>query len=210
MPAVALSDLLTDFGTRAPPRVSPQTAAQQPAPRPQAATPPAPSTAEIVAAEVKRAEMATEARLRAEFEAAIEAERERHAAELAATIAESGRRAGDAVAAMLARVEAEVPRTICNAAARVLGTFVGDDIRRRSLDSLAATVSAALSASPALRVAAAGPAGMLASLRDGLGQFAERLDATEAETFDLRIDLDGSVIETRMAEWNDALAEILA
>jgi len=188
MPAIALSDLLTDFGTRVPAQAG---AGQQPPARPQAAAPPsqpAPSTAEIVAAEVKRAEAAAEARLRAEFDTVIAAERERHAAELAEAVAESGRRTGDAVAAMLARVEAEVPRTICNAA----------------------TVSAALSASPALRVAAAGPAGMLAGLRDGLGPFAERLDATEAETFDLRVDLDGSVIETRMAEWNDALAEILA
>src|SRR5262245_29165777 len=80
MPALALSDLLPDFGTRGnvrpahPPAVKPE-------PVMEPLQTPAVDTSKLVAEEVAKAEAALTERLSAIYEATLQAERDNHAAE---------------------------------------------------------------------------------------------------------------------------------
>lgn len=218
MPAIALSDVLTDFGLRGGPAqaaiiASVPGAGAAPGPRleQKPVLPPRPDVGDLIAAEVKRAESALELRLQVEHGAAMQAERQKHAAELAALAESFGTRTGEALSGRLSQLGSEAADSVTAAVARILGTVVGEDIRKRSLESLAAAVAAAFSGNEAIRISAIGPAPMLAALRTSLGDdLAARLDAAETEGSDITVDIDGSVIETRLADWADTLAEILA
>lgn len=202
MAALALFEALPDFGRR-------NGAVQQPVtPAPPAA--PQIDVDSIVRAEVALAEAALAARLNDDMEAALAAERETHAAEVERLQRQAGAMAAELISARLGGMEARLAELASAGAARILGSFLSDELQRRSIDSLAATVAAAVADRDVARIEVRGPQFLFEALGAALGDEAGRLRYVEAPGFDLLVSVDGDLFETRLAEWSTALSDILS
>jgi hypothetical protein len=206
MAAVALFDVLKDFGAR------PASAAASIAigERPVAPHPAPPDMATIVRVAVEEAEANIEARLRLEHEAALELERQNHAAEIEAMLRTCGEQAGQAIAARIDEMEGRIGDLAAAASARILGAFLSGELQQRSIASLARSIREAAADRETVRIEVRGPQFMFETLQAALGERAGSLHYVESPGFDLVVSIDGNLFETRLAEWSAALAEIMA
>lgn len=205
MTANALFDLLPDFGPRPPRR--PESA---PLPPPVVETARPVDVDAIVAEAVARAETALQARLVAAHRAELEAERALHEEEAKTFLSTLGADVGATVAARVAALETHLVELLDDQLSRILGTVLADDLQRRALATLARMVREGIGDADAVRVRVTGPLSLYEPLRDALGPRAQNLDFAEAPGFDLTVTIDDAVFETRMAEWSQALSEILS
>ncbi|MEQ1944683.1 hypothetical protein ABMA32_19880 [Mesorhizobium sp. VNQ89] len=202
MTALALSDVLMDFGTR-------PKAAASPILRPEPAPPPAPTTEEIVAAAVADAEHATAERLALAHAAEIEEMRQAHASEMDAVLRQIGQAAGETIAQRLDRMQETVSQEASETVARILGSFMSDELQKRSIESLAASIRAAVAGRETFRIEIRGPQSLYEALQAALGERAANFSFVELPGFDLSVTVDGTLFETRLSEWASILAEIL-
>lgn len=205
MASTALFDLLPDFGAALPHGSAPA-AERRSMPHPAA---PAIDLEAAIARAVAEAEAALEERLALAHEEAIEAERRKNAEEAQAFLASLGEDVGKTIAERIDRMEADVTELVGAAVTRIIGNLLAGDLRQRSLEALARTVSASIDDTDAVRINVRGPQSMFEALRAALGHHAEHLDFAEASGFDLTVTIDDAVFETRMAEWAGALTEVL-
>ncbi|MCA0046835.1 hypothetical protein LB577_07685 [Mesorhizobium sp. B283B1A] len=208
MPSATLFDLLPDFGTRAQ-RVSPPQATADPRRPPE----PAASQADIgtlIAEAVAQAEATLTERFSAAHEAALEAERQANAEEARIFLESFGGDVGNAVSSRIDAMEARVTDLVAATVARIIGGVVSDDVQKRSLEALAGAVREAVGDSEAVRIAVRGPLSLFETLKASLGPRTANLDFTEAPGFDLTVNIDEAVFETRMAEWSETLSEVLS
>jgi hypothetical protein len=209
MTALRLIDVLPDFGAPPPP-TSP------PTPRPEVARPAAPPPAPvvdieaIVRARVAAAEEALRLELAREHEAAMAAERESATAALEAQARSLGAEAGARISTRLDELERQVRDALSSTVTRILGGLLTEDLQRRALASFAEAISSALAADDALRIEVRGPASLAEPLMEALGARAAAIHFTEAEGLDLGASIDGGILETRMSEWAEILAGIVA
>jgi hypothetical protein len=209
MAALRLIDALPDFG--APVHAEREARTPDTVHRP--ASPPQPPAVDIegmIRAAVARAEEALAARLAAEHEAALQAERKRYAEELQALARSFGDEAGATIAARLAEIERGVGEHVSAAVARLLGGILSGDLQRRSLDSLAKAIAAAVDDADAVRIEVRGPQSLFSGLSTALAGHAASLHHVEADGFDLSVTIDGTVFETRLSEWSAILSEVLS
>ncbi|WP_442582372.1 hypothetical protein ACSBOB_10670 [Mesorhizobium sp. ASY16-5R] len=205
MAALRLIDALPDFGT---PLRTDMRAVASPA---TVAPPPSPvDVGEIVRAEVERAEQSVMMRLTVEHEAALLAEQQRHQESAEALVRKLGEETGGAITTRFAELERSVGEHVSEVVARLLGGVLSDNLRQRSLQSLARSIEAAIRDTESLRIDVRGPQSLFAGLSAVLPERAANLHHVEAEGFDLSVTLDGTVFETRLAEWSAVLSEILA
>jgi uncharacterized membrane protein YeaQ/YmgE (transglycosylase-associated protein family) len=209
MPALALVDLLPDFGAA---RRSP---AAEPAP---------PSRAQLqeledrvraaererVAEAVANAQAELAERFLQQHAEEIDTLRKGHAAEIEKLRAELGETAGRLVAERLGLLQHEVLGLTSSTVARILGGILTEQVQQAALAELARSILGALADRDAVRIRMSGPLSLYEALRPGLGGFADRVEFTEGEGFDLSASIDNMLFETRMAEWSAALAEVLA
>jgi hypothetical protein len=206
MSARALFDLLPDFGPRPQLRAE---AALRPVPVAEPEASPVDIDA-VVAEAVARAEAALEARLAAEHEAALEAERAAHEREAEAFLSTLGADMGATIAARIEALESHVVGLLNDQVSRILGAVLADDLQRRALATLTRMVRDGIGDAETVRVRVAGPLSLYEPLREALGPRGGNLDFVEAAGFDLTVTIDDAVFETRMAEWSEALSEILS
>lgn len=205
MRSLALADALRDFG--------PRTAAPMREPAPIEVMPSKPPTIDIesiVAAEVEKTEASVTQRLSAVYEHTLQAERDNHAASLNSLRSELGGRAGDMIAAKLGEIETRLTELTAGAVARVLAGVISDDLQKRSIATLAKTIKDALDDRDAVRVRISGPQSLQEALRAALGERANGFDFRENASFDLTVDIDGNLFETRLAEWAAVVSEVVA
>jgi hypothetical protein len=213
MAALALFDVLTDFGRQPPRPGAPQPSAERRQDAPQAFSAPAappPDLSEIIAAEVARAETALEERLALAHEAALEAERQAHAAEIETLMRRLGEETGHTVTARLLEMESRLGEFAAAAAARILSSFLSDELAKRSLESLAQSIRAAVGDTEAVRIQVRGPQSLFETLQAALGERAGSFDYVETPGLDLIVSIDGNLFETRLSEWAGAMQEILS
>lgn len=219
----SLEDLLPDFGGEGRRRavVAAATffpmAPQPPAPpEPCAAAEIAPShpplppqidMQEKIATEVADAESRIRQELGAAFEADLSLERERHERQLAEFQASFAAEAGKRIAEGWDEIAVQIAEITTGVTAKLLAPLLSDDVTRRSIDRLAATIRESLADREAVRFKIAGPGTLFASLKETLGPLAAQCDFTEAPGFDLNVAIEGSVIETRLAEWSAKINE---
>ena len=207
MTGLALADYLTDFGT-------PPSAARKPVEIvTPAVTPVAMPTVDVgalVDAEVAK----VEARLRAEMndaaEAALNVERARHEIEIAELQAAFGADASARIAAAFEAAEASLTSITTTAAARILSSFLSDELARRSVEQLASRIREATADRDAVRIKVSGPQSMLHRLGAALGPLEAQCDFTEADAFDVTVSIDGALFETRLAEWAAQIGEAMS
>lgn len=211
MAARALFDCLPDFGEASAPAFPldlpdiGDMAAMDPEP-PTAA----PDIDAIVAAEVAAAEQQLRSELEAEREAALTAEREHHAAEMLALQASLGEAAAARIAAAFDDATVRLSALTTAAVARLLSSVLGDDMARRSVEELAATIRRIMADRDAVQVHVSGPQSLMESLAASLGPLAERCGFSEAPGFDVSAAIDATILETRLAEWSALVGEAVS
>lgn len=204
--SLALFDALPDFGKSAQPAFD----APQQRPEPVLDVAPKPDIAGIVRAEVAKAEAALEQRLTLEHSAVLEAQSQEHAAEIEVMLRRFGENAGAMIAMRIEEMETRIGDLATATAARILGTVLSEELQKRSVESLARSIRAALSDTEAVRIKVQGPQSLFETLREALADRAASLDYTETPGFDLTVSVDGTLFETRLSEWSAALSEVLS
>lgn len=202
MAARALADYLPDFGATA--TVVTLAVERTAAPR---AEPAMPDVGALVAAEVAVAEARIRADMNEAADAALAAERERHQAEIAELHLTFGADAGARIAASVGEAEARLSALATDAVARILSAVLSDNLARRSIDQLAATLREALADRDAVRIKVVGPQSLFENLSASLGPLAAQCDFVEAPGFDITVAIDGTLFETRLAEWSATIGE---
>lgn len=209
MTAPALFDALKDFGTRPPTAAGSFPPAAAFSARTEPPAPPQPSLEEIVSAEVARAEAALEERLALAHAAEMEALRQEHAGEVDKIFRVIGETAGETIAQRLGEMEERIGQQAATAAARILGSFLSDELQKRSMESLARSIRAAVEERESFRIDIRGPQSLFEALQKTLGDQAANFGFVEAPGFDLSVTIDGNLFETRLSEWSAVLSEIL-
>lgn len=209
MAALALENLLQDFGNRAtratdrglePAALSAIVSARSDPPLPQ----------QVLEAEIAKAEAALRERMTAEHEAAMRIEAERHAAELAEMNARLGEQAGKLIAERLSEIEETIADLATSAAARILAVHLTAEIQQRMIDSLGEAIRDAIRDSEAVRIRVRGPLSLYEALTVSIGELSRHLEYTELPGFDLSASIADNLFETRLSAWSAALAEALA
>lgn len=213
--ALALADALKDFGASPARSAEPFSVVATPFPVEPIAFPdlpvPEPVDIEAIVAEaVAQAEEALSERLAAEHAEALHAEQQRHADELERLQQRFAEAASDKIAAGFAEMEERLAASTSAVTARILGSVLSDDLRDRSIDRLVALIGEALSDGEAVRVRIHGSLPLFETLKEKMPGRASQFDFMESPDFDLSVNIDDSVYETRLAEWSAALAETLA
>ncbi len=210
MAVLRLIDALPDFGlpSRAPAPAATlesivETASVQPLPF-------QPDIGEIVRTEVMYAQDALTARLSVAHEAALLEQNQRHAAEIEGLRAAFGGQAGALVAERLVQAEASMTGHIAAAVARLVGSVLTEDLRKRSIESLKRSIVQAIRDAETIRVEVSGPQSLFVALAEALSGSVVNLHHVETDDFDLTVTVDGTIIETRIAEWSSVLSEVLA
>jgi len=210
--ALALADVLPDFGIvhgRAVSRLAGiELAAREEAAPP--APPPAEPDPELIRAVIGKAEDALAERLMQEHMTAMTAQAEKHAEELEQLRSRLGAEAAAAFAARLDAIEEKLLAVTTGTVARILGGVLSDDIKNRGVAALTASMTAMLADREASRVVVRAPASLREAIGAALGAHAERAEFVEADGLDLSVAIDQTVMETRLAEWSAALAEVIA
>ena len=204
MTAPALFDVLKDFATRPQPAATIVSASPFIEPGP-----PRPGMEELVRAEVAKAEAALEVRLVLAHEAELEALRQEHAARIDEVFRAIGETAGETIALRLGEMEERLGHRAATTAARILGAFLSDELQKRSMESLARSIRAAVEERESFRIDIRGPQSLYEALRKALGDQAGNFGYVEAPGFDLSVTIDGNLFETRLTEWSAVLSEIL-
>ncbi|QPC85397.1 hypothetical protein GA830_00540 [Mesorhizobium sp. NBSH29] len=164
----------------------------------------------LVSTAVIKAEADVTDRLTAIYEATLQAERDSHAHELERIAKEFGASSGTVIAVRLAEMETAIGELATSLAARILGGILTDDLRKRSLEKLAATIRDAIRDNEAVRIQVRGPQSLFETLADSLGDRSPSVTYVESPGFDLTVAIDGNVVETRLSEWSEALAGALS
>lgn len=206
MPALALADVLQDFGGRQRPS-APLAAPEQHA---EPLVPVRAPEANALDTAVEEAKQEIAARLEAEHAAAIETLKESHRQEIARLLADIGERAGGVVVEGFTQMEKHLVELTSSVAARILGIALTEDVQAKALEALAAAISDAARDREAVRIRIRGPQSLYEALHPQLGRHAEQVEFTEAAAFDLTAAIDDTLFETRLSEWSTALSEILA
>jgi hypothetical protein len=94
--------------------------------------------------------------------------------------------------------------------ARILGSIVSDEIRKRSIEELARTIRQAASDDEAVRIRVKGPQTLFAALAANLDDWAVHLEHIESAETDITVDINETIFETRLAEWSASLMEALS
>ena len=88
--------------------------------------------------------------------------------------------------------------------------FLSDELAKRSLESLAQSIRAAVGDTEAVRIQVRGPQSLFETLQAALGERGGSFDYVEAPGLDLIVSIDGNLFETRLSEWAGAMQEILS
>lgn len=163
-------------------------------------TGPAPEEIEARAREEARAEA------EAEFERLRAEDRARFEAELAETRQGWVAGEGDRLAARIAESIADLEERISDTAARAIGPFLVEPVRKRALDELGGTIAGLLADARHPHLAVTGPADLLDEIAARLGERAAAVTFSPADTSDVRVTADTTVIETQLAAWLSRLA----
>lgn len=207
MAVLRLIDALPDFG--APVRLSEIAPGAVPTHDPKPPVSPAVDVGEIVRTEVAMAEAAVAMRLSVAHEAALLGERQHHAERMEALRRDFGEQAGALIADRLAGAQQALTLSASAVVARLVGKILTDDLRKRSIAGLAGSIGEALRDGEAVRIEVRGPQSLFAALAVAVGAYAVNLHHIETDDFDLAVSIDGSLFETRIAEWSHTLAGIL-
>jgi hypothetical protein len=127
---------------------------------------------------------------------------EQHAAERALWVGEQAEQLALRLASAVETLETRIADTV----GRILTPFLGAELRRQSVESLAESIGTLLSGGGCSTLRIAGPEDLLAALRERLGACPVAIDWQPGERAEVTVCADDSIIETEIQSWLDRVA----
>jgi len=175
-----------------------------------AAPPPPPPDLDAIAA-AARAEGRREGEAAAQEAAAAEAAAEREAA--AAALAQARQHWVEAESTILASAIADQARALeqrlAESLTRVLRPFLTEALRQEAIRDLHATLASLVADDQAGTLAVTGPADLVEALVQRLDLPPGRIAVTPHGSPDLRVRLNGTLVETRLEAWGERVAALI-
>lgn len=172
-------------------------------------SPPPPDLDAIAAAARAEGRREGEAQAREAAQAAVAAEREA----AAAALAEARQHWVEAESAVLANAVAEQARALeerlADSLARVLQPILTEALRQAAIRDLHATLASLLANDQAGTLAVTGPADLVEALAHRLDLPPDRIAVASNSGPDLRVRLNGTVVETRLGAWAERIAALV-
>lgn len=113
------------------------------------------------------------------------------------------------IAGRLVQIASEVADLVSAATAQAIAPVITDAIAEKATVSLAALLRESLVDGVASQVVVKGPVQLFELLRSELGEKAGLLRHQETDDIDLAIEIDGSVLVTRISAWSASLKKVL-
>ena len=139
----------------------------------------------------------------------LEALAARHQQEIADLAEVYGGQTADAVTAGLQRIAGLIATEVSEQAAAALAPILTEELTRKAIADLADMIQAAVLEGVAGTIVVRGPAELFGALKEKMGEKASALRHVEAADVDLTVEIDGSVLVTRMSAWAASLKKVL-
>ncbi|SHO63303.1 hypothetical protein SAMN02745172_01337 [Pseudoxanthobacter soli DSM 19599] len=104
---------------------------------------------------------------------------------------------------------ASLEESLLSSVARTLVPFLDEGIRRRAHEGLCDLLAGMLETGEHKSLAISGPKDLLAPLQERFARHAAAITFTEADTPDVRVIVDSTVIETQTRIWSELLANAI-
>jgi hypothetical protein len=127
---------------------------------------------------------------------------EQHAAERALWVSEQAEQLALRLTSAVEALEGRIADTV----GRILTPFLGDELRRESVDALAESIGTLLSGGNPASLRITGPDDLLAALRERLGASPVAIDWQPSDRGEVTVCADDSVIETEIQGWLNRVA----
>ena len=92
----------------------------------------------------------------------------------------------------------------------ILMQFIEEDLVKRSIEQLDEIIKSALIDKPSSKIDITGPSKLLEKIKICLGDNTNQVNLAEAENADLTIEIDQSVLKTRLFEWHQNFGDKLS
>lgn len=129
-----------------------------------------------------------------------------HAGEVDQMRADFERTVAERIEARLTDAAERLAADMASELATLMMPLVDDAVTRRSVDALAVTVRELVLKSGALDIVCRGPERLGRMLKDTLSDPSLKIRHAETEDIDLVVEIDRSIVSTRLAEWHQALS----
>ncbi|MGR6466777.1 hypothetical protein [Rhizobium sp. PAMB 3182] len=148
--------------------------------------------------------------LLAEFGEEREALLATHQAEMAAL---QERLHGEMASLLLAKIEqaaGEIAAVLSDQLASVIAPLLSEAVTTAGVSELSEMIRAAIADGEFGRITVKGPASLLERITTELGDKAEKIHLVEDQSLDLKVDIDGSLMTTKLEAWADGLRRAIA
>lgn len=133
-----------------------------------------------------------------------------HQAEMAAL---QERLHGEMASLLLAKIEqaaGEIAVVLSDQLASVIAPLLSEVVTAAGVAELTELIRAAISDGEFGRITVKGPAPLLDRIKAELGNSAEKIHLVEDQSLDLKVDIDGSLMTTKLEAWADGLRRAIA
>ncbi len=133
-----------------------------------------------------------------------------HAAELEALTRRFEEETANRLALRIDEMTEGLAVALGDQAARVLAPVMGDALMQRAVADMAQMLRQGLVAGEGCIIVVKGPASLFEALKRQLGEDMPSLRHVESDDVDLAVEMDGTILVTRMAAWADTVRKVLA
>ena len=139
----------------------------------------------------------------------LEEERVRHLEELNELRTRFEQDFSTTLAARFDQLAGDLIDTVGDHVARIVAPILEQALTDRMVAELSGAISATLTDQEGIRIAVSGSPTMHEAIAEALGERAQQLDFTPADSFDVTVRIDETVLATRLSEWAVSLREVL-
>lgn len=116
---------------------------------------------------------------------------------------------GEALAARLTSGLSEIEARTADTVARILAPFLSAELRSAAIAELLVALQSVLSKAEGVRIEISGPADLLVRMRERLAGLSTAVTFSTREGPDVRVEVDQTVLETRLGAWSARLSGAL-
>lgn len=96
----------------------------------------------------------------------------------------------------------QVSQSITSEVSAILMQIIEEDLVRKSIEQLDEIVKKTLKDSPNSKINISGPNMLLEKIKDNLGEESGHINLAETENADVTVEIDRSILKTRLFEWH--------
>lgn len=133
-----------------------------------------------------------------------------HAAEIEALTQRFEEGAVNLIAERFSEITGSLAVALGDQAARVLAPVMEETLMQRAVADMAQMIKQGLVSGEGYTIVVRGPIGLFGALKNQFGEDMPSFRYVETDDIDLAVEMDGTILVTRMAAWADTVRKVLA